>query len=54
MTKLADFAEKQNHHPEWFNVYNRVEISMTTHDAKGITAKDFRFAQEANRLFKEQ
>ena len=40
MTKIAIFAEKKDHHPEWCNVYNKVEISLTTHDAGGITQKD--------------
>ena len=37
MTQLALIAESMNHHPEWFNVYNRVTIDMSTHDADGIT-----------------
>lgn len=44
MTKVAILAEKDNHHPEWFNVYNKVSIDLTTHDAGGITAKDFALA----------
>ena len=40
MTKIAIFAEKKDHHHEWCNVYNKVEISLTTHDAGGITQKD--------------
>ena len=40
MTKIAIYAEKKDHHPEWSNVYNRVEICLTTHDAGGITDKD--------------
>jgi 4a-hydroxytetrahydrobiopterin dehydratase len=38
------------HHPEWFNVYNRVTIELTTHDAGGITQKDVDFARKANEL----
>lgn len=45
MTTAAFHAEKLNHHPEWFNVYNRVEINLTTHDAGGITALDFKLAE---------
>lgn len=45
MTRAALRAETMNHHPEWFNVYNRVEITLTTHDADGITELDLRFAQ---------
>ena len=40
MSKVAIYAEKKDHHPEWFNVYNKVEICLTTHDAGGITEKD--------------
>jgi len=40
MTKIAIYAEKKDHHPEWSNVYNKVEICLTTHDAGGITEKD--------------
>ena len=45
MTSMAILAEKKNHHPEWFNVYNRVEVWLTTHDAGGITQKDVELAQ---------
>lgn len=45
MTRLAIVAEKMNHHPEWFNVYNRVEVTLTTHDAGGLTDLDVRLAQ---------
>ena len=44
MTRVAIMAEKADHHPEWFNVYNRVEITLTTHDADGISARDFDLA----------
>jgi 4a-hydroxytetrahydrobiopterin dehydratase len=40
MTKVAIHAEKVDHHPEWFNVYNRVEITLTTHDADGLSQRD--------------
>jgi 4a-hydroxytetrahydrobiopterin dehydratase len=52
MTSLALFAESIGHHPEWFNVYNRVTIDLTTHDAGGITTKDVNFAKKANKLAK--
>ena len=45
MTRVAVHAEEFNHHPEWTNVYNRVEFNLMTHDAKGISAKDFRLAE---------
>jgi 4a-hydroxytetrahydrobiopterin dehydratase len=44
MTRVALLAEKQDHHPEWFNVYGTVEIWLTTHDAAGISARDFKLA----------
>ncbi len=44
MTKVALFAEKMDHHPEWSNVYNRVSIDLTTHDAGGLTELDFALA----------
>ncbi|MFA4893310.1 4a-hydroxytetrahydrobiopterin dehydratase [Brevundimonas sp.] len=50
MTRVALKADKVDHHPEWSNVYNRVEILLTTHDAGGVTAKDVdmaRFIDEA-------
>ena len=45
MTRVAMEAEKANHHPEWFNVYNRVDVTLSTHDAGGITEKDIKLAQ---------
>jgi 4a-hydroxytetrahydrobiopterin dehydratase len=50
MTRLALIAERCDHHPEWQNVYNRVTIDLTTHDAKGITERDFALAEAANTL----
>jgi 4a-hydroxytetrahydrobiopterin dehydratase len=44
MTKVAILSEKKNHHPELFNVYNQVNVRFTTHDAGGITDKDFNLA----------
>lgn len=50
MTRIALVAEKLDHHPEWFNVYNRVEISLSTHDAGGLSALDFQMAQAIDAL----
>ena len=52
MTSMAIYAEKKDHHPEWFNVYNRVTIDLTTHDSGGITIKDVELAKKANELAK--
>ena len=45
MTRVALVAEKMDHHPEWSNVYNRVVVDLTTHDAGGITARDVELAK---------
>ena len=45
MTRVAIAADKADHHPEWFNVYNRVEITLTTHDAGGLSARDVALAE---------
>ena len=45
MTRVAIIAEKADHHPEWFNVYNRVEILLTTHDAGGLSQRDIDLAK---------
>jgi 4a-hydroxytetrahydrobiopterin dehydratase len=50
MTQVALAAEKTDHHPEWSNVYNRVEIVLSTHDAGGLSAKDVALAQFIDRL----
>lgn len=50
MTRVAELAEKLNHHPEWQNTYNRVSIDLVTHDANGISEKDFEFAAEIDRI----
>lgn len=45
MTRIAFEAEAQNHHPNWSNVYNQLEITLSTHDAGGVTEKDFKLAE---------
>ena len=51
MTRAAMEIEKMNHHPEWFNVYNRITVELTTHDAGGITDNDVNLARILNSLF---
>jgi len=50
MTRAAMHIEKMNHHPEWFNVYNRLVVDLTTHDAGGITQNDIKLARILNSL----
>lgn len=50
MTAVALHAEKADHHPEWCNVYNRVQIWLTTHDANGVSQRDIRLAKVINSL----
>ena len=50
MARVALLAEQQDHHPEWFNVYNRVEITLTTHDAGGLSARDVKMARAINEV----
>ena|ERR1051326_7149419 len=45
MTRVALLADKMDHHPEWFNVYNRLEVTLATHDAGGVTDKDIALAK---------
>ena len=50
MTRAAMHIEKMNHHPEWFNVYNKLIVDLTTHDAGGITENDIKLAKILNSL----
>lgn len=50
MTRSAMAAEVQNHHPEWFNVYNRVEVTLSTHDAGGLTSYDIKLAKTMDKI----
>jgi len=51
MTKVAIQAEKSNHHPEWFNVYNKVEINLTTHEVEGLSIRDYELANAIEKSF---
>jgi 4a-hydroxytetrahydrobiopterin dehydratase len=54
MTQVALEAEKQNHHPNWYNVYNQVEITLTTHDlGHKVGPKDYKLAQAIETIFKK-
>jgi 4a-hydroxytetrahydrobiopterin dehydratase len=50
MTRVALLAEKMDHHPEWFNVYNKIDVTLSTHDAGGVTAKDVEMAKAIERF----
>lgn len=50
MSRAALHAEKLNHHPEWFNVYNRVDVTLSTHDADGLTELDVKLAKRLDSL----
>ena len=50
MSRAALMAEKMDHHPEWFNVYNKVEVTLATHDVDGLSELDLKFAGFMNKL----
>lgn len=54
MTQVAIQAEKMNHHPEWFNVYNKIEINLVTHDINGISNYDIKLAETINHLYSKE
>ena len=52
MSRVALVAEKMDHHPEWFNVYKKVEVTLSTHDAGGLTEKDVKLAEAMDKIAK--
>jgi len=53
MSEIAIHAQAMDHHPEWFNVYNRVDVTLTTHDAGGVTDKDVTLANLMNKAARD-
>ena len=53
MTSIAIYAEQKNHHPEWFNVYNKVNVVLTTHDTGGVSLLDIDLAKKMELQFKK-
>ena len=53
MTRVALMAEKADHHPEWFNVYNRVDILLTTHDCNGLSQRDVKLARQISGIINQ-
>ena len=51
MTQVAQAADEQDHHPEWFNVYNKVNVLLTTHDCQGLSQRDFKLAKVMDAAF---
>lgn len=53
MASVAIIAEKANHHPNWENIYNKVKIALSTHEAGGLTQRDFDLASKIDRIYKK-
>lgn len=53
MNAIAFYAEKTNHHPEWFNIYNKVDVTLSTHDVGGVTQLDIDMAKKMNAISKK-
>jgi len=51
MSRVALQAEKMNHHPEWFNVYNKVDVTLSSHDVKGLSDRDIRLATFMDKIY---
>lgn len=54
MTQVAMVAEKMDHHPEWFNVYNKVEITLSTHDCEGLSKLDIQLAKSIDSIYSKK
>lgn len=54
MTQVALMAEKMDHHPEWFNVYNKVQVTLSSHDVNGLSARDVKLASFMDKVAKSQ
>jgi 4a-hydroxytetrahydrobiopterin dehydratase len=54
MTKVAITSEKMDHHPEWFNVYNKVDVTLSTHDCSGLSQLDIDLARKMDQLYSSQ